>query len=111
MIISKLFKSQQLLLKINLSYHNYYDALEVDQGATQQEIKKKYVYWFQVILRVFLFLAMTLYGLAKIFKGQFPDPSLEQLLQPVGEMSPMGLAWTFMGHSVAMAVVFVGNIF
>lgn len=59
------------------------------------------LYWFQVILRIFLFLAMTLYGLAKIFKGQFADPSLELLIQPVGEMSPMGLAWTFMGHSMA----------
>ncbi len=56
-------------------------------------------YWFQVILRVSLFLAMFLYGFAKLFKSQFPYPSLERLLQPVGDMSPMGLAWTFMGHS------------
>ena len=58
-------------------------------------------YWFQVILRIFLFGAMVLYGLVKVFKGQFGDPSLELLLQSVGEMSPMGLAWTFMGHSMA----------
>lgn len=64
-------------------------------------------YWFQVVLRVFLFLAMLLYGLAKIFKGQFADPSLELLLQPVGDMSPMGLAWTFMGHSFAYSF-FIG---
>ena len=57
-------------------------------------------YWFQTMLRIFLFFAMLLYGLVKIFKGQFADPSLELLLQPVGEMSPMGLAWTFMGHSM-----------
>ena len=56
-------------------------------------------YWFQVILRTTLIFAMLLYGLAKIFKGQFPEPSLERLLQTVGDMSPMGLAWTFMGHS------------
>ena len=61
----------------------------------------KLLYWFQVLLRVFLFAVMTLYGLAKVFKGQFADPSLELLLQPVGEMSPMGLAWTFMGHSMS----------
>jgi len=64
-------------------------------------------YWFKVILRVFLFLAMLLYGLVKIFKGQFADPSLELLLQPVGNMSPMGLAWTFMGHSFAYSF-FIG---
>lgn len=66
-------------------------------------------YWFQVILRSFLFAAMLLYGLAKIFKGQFPDASLELLLQPVGEMSPMGLAWTFMGHSIAYNI-FIGVV-
>ncbi|NOY47156.1 MAG: hypothetical protein GXO84_02915 [Chlorobi bacterium] len=64
-------------------------------------------YWFQVILRVFLFLAMLLYGMVKIFKGQFADASLELLLQPVGNMSPMGLAWTFMGHSFAYSF-FIG---
>ena len=57
-------------------------------------------YWFQSILRAFLCIAMIIYGLAKVFKGQFADPSLELLLQPVGQMSPMGLAWTFMGHSM-----------
>jgi uncharacterized membrane protein YphA (DoxX/SURF4 family) len=66
-------------------------------------------YWFQTILRVFLCIAMILYGLAKVFKGQFADPSLELLLQPVGEMSPMGLAWTFMGHSMVYNI-FIGAL-
>ena len=66
-------------------------------------------YWFQVILRVFLFAAMMLYGLVKVFKGQFSDAGLELLLQPVGEMSPMGLAWTFMGHSM-MYNIFLGVV-
>ena len=65
----------------------------------------KFFYWFQVTLRIALFLAMLLYGFGKIFKGQFADPGLERLLQTVGELSPMGLAWTFMGHS------FTYNIF
>ncbi|PHR70725.1 MAG: hypothetical protein COA67_07935 [Lutibacter sp.] len=73
----------------------------------KKTLSKKLIYWFQTILRIFLFLAMTLYGLVKIFKGQFPDPSLELLIQPVGEMSPMGLAWTFMGHSIAYNI-FIG---
>ena len=66
-------------------------------------------YWFQVIIRVFLIAAMILYGLAKVFKGQFTDPSLELLIQPVGEMSPMGLAWTFMGHSMVYNI-FIGSL-
>ncbi len=56
-------------------------------------------YWFIVILRMYLVLQLFIYGFAKIFKGQFPGPSLTRLLQPIGEMSPMGLAWTYMGHS------------
>lgn len=66
-------------------------------------------YWFKVTLRIFLCFAMILYGLAKIFKGQFADPSLELLVQNVGEMSPMGLAWTFMGHSMFYNI-FTGSL-
>jgi len=59
----------------------------------------KFFYWFLVILRAFLILFLLSYGFAKIFKTQFPNPSLTRLLQPIGNMSPMGLAWTYMGHS------------
>lgn len=64
-------------------------------------------YWFLVFIRFTLFIAMLLYGLVKVFKGQFSDPSLVRLLEPVGELSPMGLAWTFMGHSLAYNI-FIG---
>lgn len=56
-------------------------------------------YWFTVILRIFLVFFMFTYGFVKIFKVQFPGPSLTSLLQPIGNLSPMGLAWTYMGHS------------
>ena len=36
-------------------------------------------YWLQSIYRLFLCIAMILYDLAKVFKGQFADPSLELL--------------------------------
>jgi hypothetical protein len=35
----------------------------------------------------------------KIIPAQFPGPSLDRLLQPIGDASPMGLLWTFMGAS------------
>lgn len=57
------------------------------------------LHWLFLFLRIVLFCAMLLYGSVKLVKGQFPDHSLYRLLQPLGEMSPMGLAWTFMGHS------------
>lgn len=66
-------------------------------------------YWFIVILRMFLVFFMFTYGFVKIFKSQFPGPSLHRLLQPLGEMSPMGLAWTYMGHSAGFNL-FVGAL-
>ena len=65
------------------------------------------LYWFLVFLRVVLIAAMFLYGFAKIFKLQFPSASLTHLLDPLGDFSPMGLAWTYMGFSIGFNV-FVG---
>jgi len=56
-------------------------------------------YWFIVLLRIYLTLFMLTYGFFKIYQTQFPSPSLNSLLQPLGEFSPMGLAWTYMGYS------------
>ena len=56
-------------------------------------------YWFLVALRFFIFSAMLVYGFVKVFQIQFQPPSLSRLLQPLGEFSPMGLAWTYMGYS------------
>lgn len=56
-------------------------------------------YWLRVVLRYYLFYQLALYGLGKIIKTQFPYERLSRLVQPYGESSPMGLAWTFLGHS------------
>lgn len=67
-----------------------------------QRHKKEYnkaFYWLIVILRIFIFAAMLLYGFVKVFQIQFGSPSFVRLLQPLGEFSPMGLAWTYMGYS------------
>jgi hypothetical protein len=39
------------------------------------------------------------YGMAKLFKTQFSFPTMDRLMKPYGESSPMGLLWTFMGYS------------
>jgi ABC-type multidrug transport system fused ATPase/permease subunit len=67
----------------------------------------KLLYWFLVFLRVVIVAAMLLYGFVKIFKLQFPSASLTHLLDPLGDLSPMGLAWTYMGFSKGFNV-FVG---
>jgi hypothetical protein len=67
----------------------------------------KLLYWFLVFLRVVLVATMLFYGFVKIFKLQFPSASLTDLLDPLGDFSPMGLAWTYMGFSKGFNV-FVG---
>ncbi|MDB4919903.1 hypothetical protein [Mucilaginibacter sp.] len=60
----------------------------------------KLLYWLTVIVRYYVAITMVSYGSAKIIKLQFPSPSFGRLIEPVGSMSPMGLAWTYMGYSV-----------
>lgn len=55
----------------------------------------------RIYIRFSLALTLISYGAIKVFKAQFPDPSLDRLLQPFGESSPMGLLWTFMGASAS----------
>lgn len=55
--------------------------------------------WLRIYVCFFLAVTMLSYGGYKTIKSQFSNPSLHRLLQPVGEMSPMGLLWTFMGAS------------
>ncbi|MBN4066062.1 hypothetical protein JYT51_01865 [Candidatus Amoebophilus asiaticus] len=66
----------------------------------------KLLYWFTVIIRYYLIITLMSYGFAKIFKTQFPAPSLYRLLEPYGES--MGLAWTFMGYS-SLYNIFTGS--
>ena len=56
-------------------------------------------YWLTVIVRYYVAITMVTYGCVKIIKLQFPGPSPDRLLQPFGNASPMGLAWTYMGYS------------
>jgi uncharacterized membrane protein YphA (DoxX/SURF4 family) len=58
-------------------------------------------YWIRVLLRYYLFYTMISYGLFKIIKVQFPFPGLFRLVEPYGDSSPMGLAWTNMGYSIS----------
>ena len=55
--------------------------------------------WLRVYLRFSLGVAMIAYGTYKVIQSQFPPPSLDRLVQPFGDSSPMGLLWTFMGAS------------
>ncbi|MBA3451843.1 MAG: hypothetical protein H0T42_01955 [Deltaproteobacteria bacterium] len=54
-----------------------------------------------VVLRYFLAMMLLHYGFAKVFAIQFVDLSPTRLDQRVGDMSPMGMLWSFMGSSRA----------
>jgi hypothetical protein len=53
----------------------------------------------RIYVRYRLATTMITYGTIKVIKSQFPNPSLDRLIQPFGDASPMGLLWTFMGAS------------
>jgi len=56
-------------------------------------------YWQRVIVRYFLAINLFAFALEKFFKAQFPDLSFYQLSEPLGDMTPMSLAWAFFGYS------------
>jgi uncharacterized membrane protein YphA (DoxX/SURF4 family) len=55
--------------------------------------------WVRVVARYYFAYILFTYGFVKVIKLQFPSPSMYRLTQPLGNMSPMGLAWTFIGYS------------
>lgn len=55
--------------------------------------------WMRVLLRLTLALAMINYGMAKLFRAQFPEISLATLVDTYGRSSPKELLWTFMKYS------------
>jgi uncharacterized membrane protein YphA (DoxX/SURF4 family) len=70
----------------------------LDRGRTAYPTLHR---WLRVYVRFYLASVMITYGSTKVIKSQFPNPTLDRLLQPFGDASPMGLLWTFMGVSVS----------
>jgi hypothetical protein len=58
-------------------------------------------HYFLIACRYYLGVTLLGYGWEKVFHLQMPHISLNQLLQPVGDQTPMGLAWKFVGFSEA----------
>ncbi len=64
-------------------------------------------YWLTTIVRYYLAFTLFLFALEKFFKMQFPDLGLYTLTEPVGNLSPMSLAWAFFGYSYSYNI-FIG---
>lgn len=56
-------------------------------------------YWLTVLIRYYVAFMLINYGISKLAYAQMPPPGLTKLMQPLGEFSPMGLAWNFFGFS------------
>jgi hypothetical protein len=57
--------------------------------------------WLRVYVRYGLATILFGYGFAKVIQSQFPPPTPDRFIEPLGQLSPMGLLWTFMGYSPA----------
>lgn len=67
--------------------------------AKNRQNHEKISYWFLVLLRYYLGFTMLYYGVVKVFPLQFGTLTSYRLYERLGEMSPMGLLWTFMAYS------------
>jgi hypothetical protein len=55
--------------------------------------------WLRSYVRLSVGAALLMFGAAKIFRMNFPQPNLYKLLEPLGDYSLMGLLWTSTGAS------------
>jgi hypothetical protein len=60
--------------------------------------------WFRLLIRFSLAFALILYGLAKVIPTQMSAPGPAALVGRLGDMSPMGLLWTFVGASTVYEI-------
>lgn len=70
----------------------------------RRPLSEKALYVLTVYLRYYLASVLLLYGFSKVFLIQFNTPDTVRLSQEVGDMSPMGLAWTFVGFSKGYSI-------
>lgn len=68
-------------------------------GVRRRPLSARTLDWLFLILRLYLASMLMLYGWIKAFPAQMPPPGPDRLLQPIGDASPMGLVWTFLGAS------------
>ena len=59
----------------------------------------KLLAWFRVVVRFALAATLLTYGAVKVFPLQMPFPSLQRLVEPYGNFTPMGVLWSAIGAS------------
>ena len=72
--------------------------------------KINYSHLIELACRIYVFIFMSIYGLAKLFGGQFytPDRLPQNVAETsIGQVADFDLAWTFMGRSFGY-MLFIG---
>ena len=59
----------------------------------------------RVYVRYVLGFTMLSYGFIKVFPNQFPPNDPSRLMEPYGQLSPMGVVWALMGSSGAYTTI------
>lgn len=96
-----LFDFVRFYIFLVLSFLSAIVIMIADKKRPNYEKMQAYVF---VYIRYCIGLYMLVYGFDKVFKSHFPFPSLEKLGQPIGDSSPQGLLWAFMGYSTPYTV-------
>ena len=60
--------------------------------------------WFRLSIRICLAGQMLTYGIDKAIPLQMPFPNLSRLLEPYGNLSPMGVLWASIGAAPAYEI-------
>ncbi|HXR97107.1 MAG TPA: hypothetical protein VN709_04610 [Terriglobales bacterium] len=60
--------------------------------------------WFRLVARFALGATLLTYGAAKIIPLQMPFPDLSRLVEPYGNLSPMGVLWAAIGAAPAYEI-------
>lgn len=59
----------------------------------------------RVWIRYTLAYMILIYAMDKVFRLQFIPPTLQRLIEPYGDSSPMAMLWTYVGYSGFMTVL------
>lgn len=62
-------------------------------------VSPRITHWWHDVVRLALASTLLGYGIAKVVPSQFPSLDPSRLMQPLGDFTPMGLLWAFMGQS------------
>lgn len=96
-----LFDFVKFFIFLFLSLITAIGILIIDKKRSNYEKLQSYLF---IYIRYCIGFYMLVYGFDKVFKSHFPFPSLEKLQQPIGESTPQGLLWAFMGYSTSYSV-------